>query len=112
MSGVKRATRVAGRLQEELSAALRELRDPRLEGVLVSRVELTDDLQLARVYVRRALGGDADAIKAALKGLSAAAGRLRWSDAGDVLWLRADGWRRWASLSLGQSAASPQALEK
>jgi ribosome-binding factor A len=78
MSEVKRATRVAGRLQEELSAALRGLGDPRLLGVLVSRVELTDDLQLARVYVRREQGGDdAEAIKAALKGLAAAAGRLR-----------------------------------
>ncbi|APR81050.1 Ribosome-binding factor A [Minicystis rosea] len=82
MSGVKRATRVAGRLQEELSAALRGLRDPRLEGVLVSRVELTDDLQLAKVYVRRELGGDDEvAIKAALKGLGAAAGRLRHATA-------------------------------
>jgi ribosome-binding factor A len=75
--GVKRATRVAGRLQEELSAALRELRDPRLEGVLVSRVEVTDDLQLAKVYVRRELGADEEGVKAALKGLGAASGRLR-----------------------------------
>jgi ribosome-binding factor A len=75
--GVKRATRVAGRLQEELSAALRDLRDPRLEGVLVSRVEVTDDLQLARVYVRRELGNEEAAVKAALKGLGAASGRLR-----------------------------------
>src|ERR1700742_1236721 len=75
---VKRATRVAGRLQEELSAALRGLQDPRVQGVLVSRVELTDDLQLAKVYVRRELGGDdAAAVKAALKGLENASGRLR-----------------------------------
>jgi ribosome-binding factor A len=77
MSSVKRATRVAGRLQEELSAAMRTLRDPRLDGVLVSRVEMTDDLQSARVYVRRAQGGDEQAVKAALKALGAAAGRLR-----------------------------------
>jgi ribosome-binding factor A len=77
MADVKRATRVAGRLREELAAALRGLRDPRLEGVLVSRVALTDDLQLANVYVRRELGGDPVAVKAALKALGAAAGRLR-----------------------------------
>lgn len=77
MSGVKRATRVAGRLQEELAAALREMRDPRLVGILISRVELTDDLQLARVYVRREQGGDDEAIKAAKKALGAASGRLR-----------------------------------
>jgi ribosome-binding factor A len=77
MSEVKRATRVAGRLQEELAAALRSMRDPRLAGVLVSRVELTDDLQLARVYVRREQGGDPEAVKAAKKALSSASGRLR-----------------------------------
>ncbi len=77
MATVKRATRVAGRMQEELSKALRELGDPRLEGVLVSRVELTDDLQTARVYVRREQGGEAAAVKATLKGLGAASSRLR-----------------------------------
>jgi ribosome-binding factor A len=77
MSEVKRATRVAGRMQEELSRGLRDLSDPRLEGVLISRVELTDDLQLAKVYVRRDQGGEAKAVKAALKALGAAAGRLR-----------------------------------
>ena len=55
---VKRATRVAGRLREELAAALRALSDPRVQGVLVSRIEITDDLQTARVYVRRELGAD------------------------------------------------------
>ena len=74
MSGVKRATRVAGRLQEELAAAIRELRDPRVAGVLVSRVEVTDDLQSAKAFVRVEQG---DGMKAALAGLEAAAGRLR-----------------------------------
>jgi ribosome-binding factor A len=87
MAAVKRAARVAGRMQQELSAALRGLRDPRLEGVLVSRVEMTDDLQSARVYVRREQGGDEAAVKASLKALGAAAGRLRHS-AGHALGLR------------------------
>jgi ribosome-binding factor A len=87
MSSVKRATRVAVRLQEELAAALRALGDPRLAGVLVSRIEMTDDLQSARVYVRREQGGDPKAVKAALKALGAAAGRLRKS-AGQALGLR------------------------
>jgi ribosome-binding factor A len=87
MAAVKRATRVAGRMQEELSAALRELTDPRLEGVLVSRVVVTDDLQSARVYIRRELGGDEKAVKAALKALGAAASRLR-RVAGQALGLR------------------------
>lgn len=87
MSSVKRATRVAGRLQEELSAAMRTLRDPRLQGVLVSRVEVTDDLQSAKVYVRREQGGDEKEVKAALKALGAAAGRLRTA-VGQALALR------------------------
>jgi ribosome-binding factor A len=74
-------------MQEELSVALREMRDPRLEGVLISRVELTDDLQTARVYVRRDLGGDPPAVKAAIKALGLAAGRLR-RIAGQALDLR------------------------
>ena len=87
MAAVKRATRVAGRMQEELSVALRALTDPRLEGVLISRVEVTDDLQQARVYVRRELGGDEKAVKAALKALGSAANRLRRT-AGQALGLR------------------------
>jgi ribosome-binding factor A len=78
MAAVKRATRVAGRMREELAVAMRELGDPRIQGVLITRVEFTDDLQTARVYVRRALGGDDQAaLKASLKALGAAAGRLR-----------------------------------
>ena len=87
MAAVKRATRVAGRMAEELSVALRGLGDPRLEGVLISRVEVTDDLQSARVYVRRELGGEEKAVKAALKALGLAAARLRRT-AGQALRLR------------------------
>jgi len=44
----------------------------------VSRVEVTDDLQLARVYVRRSEGsGDARDQKKLLGGFSAASPRLR-----------------------------------
>jgi ribosome-binding factor A len=87
MAAVKRATRVAGRMAEELSVALRTLGDPRLSGVLISRVEVTDDLQSARVYFRRELGGDEKAVKAALKALGLAAARLRRT-AGQALGLR------------------------
>jgi ribosome-binding factor A len=79
----KRSVRVAERLREELSSQLRELRDPRLEGAIVSRVEVTDDLQLARVHVRRlvaqdpAAGVDAKEKKALLAGFEAASKRLR-----------------------------------
>jgi ribosome-binding factor A len=78
MSDVKRATKVAGRLREELVAALRGLSDPRTAGVLVTRVEVSDDLQNAKVYVRRELGAATDEERRPiLKGLEAASGRLR-----------------------------------
>ena len=77
MSGVKRATRVAERLREELSAAVRDLSDPRVAGVLVTRAEVTDDLQSAKVYVRHELGAGPAEQKTMLKGLDAASGRLR-----------------------------------
>jgi ribosome-binding factor A len=79
MSGaVKRASRVAERMREAMAAALRSMRDPRIEGALVSRIELTDDLQLASIYVRRELGADdVDARRRMLRGLEAASGRLR-----------------------------------
>ena len=79
MSGVKRATRVAGRIQEELAAAVRDLRDPRVADVIVARAEVTDDLQSAKVYVRHALGAGAEEQRAMLRGLEAASGRLRRS---------------------------------
>ncbi len=76
--GAKRSVRVAGRLREELALAIRDLRDPRLSGVLVSRVEMSDDLQWAMVHVRNELGAQSEEQRRAmLKGLEAAAGRLR-----------------------------------
>ncbi len=77
---VKRAVRVAERVREELAACLRSLRDPRLEGAMTTRVEMTDDLQLAKVYVRAM--GVADAVdarrkKELLRGLDAASPRIR-----------------------------------
>ncbi len=79
MSGdVKRATRVGERLREELASVARGLEDPRILGVVISRVELADDLQSARVYVRLTTGGStAPQIKALLRGLEAASGKLR-----------------------------------
>jgi ribosome-binding factor A len=87
MSEVKRATRVAERLREELSNIVRELGDPRIVGVTISRVELTDDLQSARVYVRHATRSGAVEIKGLLRGLEAAASKLR-KDAAHALKLR------------------------
>jgi ribosome-binding factor A len=75
---VKRATRVGERIRDELAAALSRLEDPRVVGAIVSRVEVTDDLQLARVFVRREAGADdARARKVLIAGFAAAANRLR-----------------------------------
>jgi ribosome-binding factor A len=75
MSEVKRATRVSERVREELAWLLtREVRDPRVSGVIVSRVEMTDDLKMARVYVRMLTGGDASE---ALEGLKRTSSMLR-----------------------------------
>src|SRR3954463_15163739 len=75
----KRSARVAERVREEIATALgRDLQDPRLAYVVVTRVEMPDDLQLARVMVRLATGGEDPAMrKGALAGLVAASGQLR-----------------------------------
>jgi ribosome-binding factor A len=51
---VKRATRVAERLRVELAELVvrGEIRDPRAQGIIISEVRVTDDLQHARVYLR------------------------------------------------------------
>lgn len=75
----KRAVRVAERVREEIARALvRDLGDPRLALCVVIRVEMPDDLSLARVMVRLASGGtDEAAQKRLLAGLGAASGILR-----------------------------------
>jgi ribosome-binding factor A len=89
MSGaVKRSSRVSERMREELSALLRGLDDPRVLGVLVTRVEMPDDLQSAKVFVRRGLGpGNERDRRDLVKGLTAASGKLR-REAGQALGLR------------------------
>jgi ribosome-binding factor A len=72
---VKRSVRVAERLREELGWLItRDVRDPRLEGVIVSRVEMPDDLRAARVYFRVL---DVARKDDALEGLERAAGMMR-----------------------------------
>lgn len=82
----KRAVRVADRLREELTTILaREVRDPRLESVVITRVEMPDDLSSARVLVRTVVPApDLGAKKQVLAGLASAAGRLRKSLGGRI----------------------------
>ena len=66
-------------MRDELSGLLLgELRDPRLREVLVSRIEVTDDLGFAKVYVRTLRGVSTPAEEQALvKALTGAAGFFR-----------------------------------
>jgi ribosome-binding factor A len=72
----RRTERVSELLREELSdLLLRELRDPRLDGLIsITRVELSPDLYNARVFVS-VMSETADPDEA-LKALNAAAGFL------------------------------------
>ena len=63
----------------ELTAIFRELKDPRVQGLIsIVRVEVTNDLSYATVYVSSLQG--MDAAKAAVKGLTSAAGYMRTSE--------------------------------
>jgi ribosome-binding factor A len=75
MAEVKRSARVGERIREEIAWLLaREVRDPGASGAIVSRVEVTDDLKTARVYVRTL---DGKAIAETLAALKRAQAMLR-----------------------------------
>lgn len=77
-SDVKRAARVAPRLQRELAELLaHEVKDPGVRDVVVTRIEITDDLAFARVFFRLLQGGETERRQAAERGLARAAGMLR-----------------------------------
>ncbi|MEM9171341.1 MAG: 30S ribosome-binding factor RbfA [Pseudomonadota bacterium] len=71
-----RQARLGGQIQRVLNELLRfESKDPRLEGVSVTSVDLSGDLSVARVYFST-LEPDADAAPV-LEGLTRAGGFLR-----------------------------------
>ncbi len=72
----KRSSRVAEAIRNELSSLLiSKVKDPRLHGVSISRVEVPDDLSLARVFFT-VLGGKKE-IREAGVGLESAKGFMR-----------------------------------
>ncbi len=72
----KRSSRVAEAIRNELAILLlNKVRDPRLQGVSISRVEVPDDLSSAKIYFT-VLGGKKE-IKEAGSGLEAAKGFMR-----------------------------------
>lgn len=79
-SGGPREKRVAERIRADLSELIVRgaIRDPAVEGVIVSDVQVTNDLGVARVFVRL-LEGEPDAArqKKLLDALARASGFLR-----------------------------------
>jgi ribosome-binding factor A len=70
---IKRAERVGPLILEEIAQVLiTRLRDPRLQGVTFTRVAMTGDLKIARVYY--SLMGESEAIAAAGEALAGAKG--------------------------------------
>lgn len=82
-AGPKRSVRVGDELRAELARILtRKLSDPRLSSVQFARVEVTDDLRQARVYVRLIVGGDDERSRRdAVHALTKASGLLRTESA-------------------------------
>jgi len=51
MTNIKRADRVAGLIMAEVSdILLKQIRDPRVNLVTITRVKVTEDLRLARIF--------------------------------------------------------------
>lgn len=64
---VKRSTRVGELLREILAAILLErVKDPRLQEITITEVDMSPDLKLARVYYAVRQGADQEEIIAAL----------------------------------------------
>jgi ribosome-binding factor A len=75
----RRGKRVAELIRAHLAELMRrEVDDPRLAAVVVTTVEVTDDLMSARIGVRLLVGDEDPKIRASvLKALGRGAGRLR-----------------------------------
>ena len=81
-----RSTRVGEQMKKELSDILgRKLKDPRVGFVTVTDVEVSGDLQQAKVYI--SVLGDAQKREDTLKGLEKAKGFIR-SELGQRIRLR------------------------
>jgi ribosome-binding factor A len=75
----KRSDRVADLLKKEIAdLVFRRVKDPRVVGVTISGVEVSDDLKQARVFFCvMGQGGNEDAKKNAASGLEKARGFIR-----------------------------------
>ena len=81
-----RIDRITEDIKRELTAILREVKDPRVSSMLsIVKVDVSGDLSYAKIYVS-ALEGE-DASRESVKGLKAASGFIR-KRLGDTLHLR------------------------
>ncbi len=85
MSDGRRPRRVAEDIRDSIASSLtRELSDPRLVGVVISRVETSPDLGLASVYFRSLQPATPRSINGLLRAFERASGRLRRRLAGQL----------------------------
>ena len=71
-----RIDRVSEDIKREIAAIIRELKDPRIQGMLtVVNVEVSSDASFAKVYVSAMEG--IETAKLAVKGLTSATGYIR-----------------------------------
>jgi ribosome-binding factor A len=76
MTTFSRAERVGGHVQKAITEILqKEISDPRLEMVTITRVKLTSDLRIARIYFT--LTGSKVALSDAKEGFKSACGFLK-----------------------------------
>ena len=89
-----RINRINEEIQKAVAEMLRELKDPRVSGTMISitHVETTPDLRFAKIYVSFL---EEDKAKDALKGLKSASGYLR-RELGRALNLRYTPELQWA----------------
>jgi ribosome-binding factor A len=74
--GGSRLDRINEEIMRELSALIRRLKDPRVQGLVsVTHVETTPDMRYAKVFI--SCFGDDRQAESCVKGLSSAAGFLR-----------------------------------
>ena len=76
MTAFSRADRVSGLIQEVLSDLLnKSIHDPRLQMATITRVKMSPDLKLARIYF--SIYGDDNKSEAAAKGFESARGFIK-----------------------------------
>jgi len=76
MTSFSRADRVSGLIQETLSDLLKKrIHDPRLQMATITKVKMSADLKLARIYF--AIYGDDKKSEDAAKGLESARGFIK-----------------------------------